>query len=129
MILWLAMFFLLGASPYEESVQQAHAQFDSGKFAEAVRTLTAGLAQAPQEAPVHYWLARSYYELKDYDKAVNHAELAVKYAPKNAEYTQWLGRAYGAKAEESHSFFLARKVKHAFEDAVRLNPLSVGARR
>jgi cytochrome c-type biogenesis protein CcmH/NrfG len=119
----------MGLPGADESVRRARSQFDSGEYAEAVQTLTSGLSQAPQEPALHYWLARSYYELKDNDKAVNHAELAVKYAPKNSEYTDWLGRAYGAKAEESHSFFLARKVKRAFEEAVRLNPLNILARR
>src|SRR6185436_17053806 len=50
-------------------------------------------------------------------------------APDNAEYQRWLGRIYGAKAEESHSFFMARKVKSAFEAAVRLAPRSIEARR
>jgi len=53
----------------------------------------------------------------------------VKKASQNAEYHRWLGRAYGAKAEQSHSFLLARKVKTAFETAVRLDPLDVAARR
>lgn len=112
-----------------QSLQTARWQFDSGNYEEAVGTLTAALAQAPQEAPLHYWLARSYYELRDYGNAVTHAELAVKLAPQNSEYNQWLGRAYGGKAEETHSFFLARKVKHTFENAVRLNPANVEARR
>src|SRR5213076_2140593 len=37
--------------------------------------------------------------------------------------------AYGAKAEESRSFFIARKVKQAFEAAVHLAPMSIAARR
>jgi tetratricopeptide (TPR) repeat protein len=116
-------------TPPEESVEKARANFDAGNYNEAVKTLTTELARSPQDAPIHYWLARAYYEMRNYDKAVEQAELAVKYAPKNAEYTQWLGRAYGGKAEQGHSFFLARKVKKAFEDAVKLNPLSVDARR
>src|SRR5204862_1820218 len=70
-----------------------------------------------------------YYELKDYDNAVTHGEKAVKLDPQNAEYNRWLGRAYGGKAEESHSFFVARKVKQAFEAAVHLAPASIQARR
>src|SRR5262249_51837157 len=69
------------------------------------------------------------YELRDYEKAITHGEAAVKLDPANAEYNRWLGRAYGEKAEESHSFFLAKKVKHAFEAAVHLAPASIPARR
>src|SRR5437667_12772591 len=67
--------------------------------------------------------------MRNYEEAVKHAELAVKFAPEDAEYNRWLGRAYGAKAEESRSFFIARKVKQAFEAAVHLAPMSIAARR
>ncbi|PYS52999.1 MAG: hypothetical protein DMG13_14190 [Acidobacteria bacterium] len=113
----------------EESIQDARSEFDSGKYKAAVKTLTSALAESPEDSSVHYWIARSYYELRDYDSAVNHAEIAVKLAPQDAEYNRWLGRAYGAKAEKSHSFFIARKVKQAFEAAVRLAPASIVARR
>ena len=129
MILSLLLSVVLAAAPPEEAIQKARSSFDSGNYTEAVKTLTAALVQSPEEASAHYWLARSYYEMRNYDKAVDHAELAVKFAPKSAEYTQWLGRAYGGKAEQGHSFFLARKVKRTFEDAVRLNPFNVEARR
>jgi tetratricopeptide (TPR) repeat protein len=129
MILPLIFSLFLTLSPYQESIDKARASFDSGNYAEAIKTLNAELARSPQEASIHYWLTRCYYELRNYDKAIEHGELAVKYAPKNAEYADWLGRAYGGKAEEGHSFFLARKVKKAFEDAVRLNPFNVDARR
>jgi tetratricopeptide (TPR) repeat protein len=113
----------------EEPVQSAHTQFDAGNYKAALDTLTSALSRSSSDAAVHYWMARANYELRNYDEAVRHAEMAVKLAPQNAEYNRWLGRAYGAKAEESHSFFLARKVKQAFEAAVRLAPGNIAARR
>src|SRR6266581_3127561 len=120
---------LLSAFLTQDPIQTAHSQFDSGNYTAAVKTLTAALAQSPGDASLHYWIARSYYELRNYDEAVRHAETSVKLAPENAEYNRWLGRAYGAKADQSRSFFLARKVKQAFEAAVRLAPGSIPARR
>src|SRR6266516_6599276 len=129
-VLLLSALLNTGAAPaLEEPIQTARSQFDSSNYAAAVRTLTNALAQSPQESSLHYWLARSYYEMRDYDNAVQHAEMAVKLGPQNAEYNRWLGRAYGSKAEQSHSFFLARKVKKAFETAVTLDPLNIDARR
>ncbi len=116
---------LASAKPLEA----ARSQFDSGDYNAAAKTLTAAISHDPQDAALHYWLARSYYEMRDFDKAVTTAETAVKLEPQNAEYNRWLGRAYGGKAEQSHSFFLARKVKQAFEVAVRLAPKSIEARR
>ncbi len=120
---------LVSAFLTQGPIPTAQSQFDSGNYTAAVKTLTAALAQSPGDASLHYWIARSYYELRNYDEAVRHAETSVKLAPENAEYNRWLGRAYGGKAEQSRSFFLARKVKQAFETAVRLAPGSIPARR
>src|SRR5467141_1187110 len=111
------------------AIQMARTEFEAGNYSAAVQTLTAALSEAAQDSSLHYWALRSYYELRDYDNAVTHGEKAVKLDPQNAEYNRWLGRAYGGKAEESHSFFVARKVKQAFEAAVHLAPLSIQARR
>src|SRR5262245_43301706 len=133
MVISALLFALILASPSAESevqtLQAAQSHFAAGRYVEAQKILTAALEAAPQDAAMNYWLARSYYEQHNYERAVTYAEASVKLAPQNAEYQRWLGRAYGAKAEESRSFFLARKVKQAFEAAVRLAPRSIEARR
>jgi tetratricopeptide (TPR) repeat protein len=111
------------------AVETARAAFETGNYSAAVQTVTAALSTGSGDSTLHYWALRSYYELHDYDKAVAHGEQAVRLDPGNAEYSRWLGRAYGEKAEQSHSFFLARKVKQAFEVAVHLAPASIPARR
>jgi tetratricopeptide (TPR) repeat protein len=112
-----------------QSVQMAQSRFAAGSYGEAVKILSTALARDPDDAAIYYWLLRSHYELGDYDEAIACGERAVKASPQNAEYQRWLGRAYGAKAEQSHSFFLARKVKRAFEAAVNLDPRNIQARR
>ncbi len=112
-----------------EPADTARAQFETGNYSAAIKTVTAALSEAPEDASLHFWALRSYYELRDYNNAVTHGEKAVRLDPQNAEYSRWLGRAYGAKAEQNHSFFLARKVKQAFEAAVHLAPMSIPARR
>src|SRR3989442_13051962 len=111
------------------AIQMARTEFEAGNYSAAVQTLTAALSEAPQDSSLHYWALRSYYELQDYENAVTSGEKAVKLDPQNAEYNRWLGRAYGARAEQSRSFFLARKVKQAFEAAVHLAQMSIAARR
>jgi tetratricopeptide (TPR) repeat protein len=125
MILGTLLLSFLLADP----AQTARAQFDDGNYKAALNTLNTALEKSANSASLHYWMARTNYEMRNYDEAVKHAELAVKFAPEDAEYNRWLGRAYGAKAEESHSFFLARKVKQAFEAAVKLAPGNIAARR
>src|SRR5215831_10912193 len=133
MLLSALLTSLLLISPSAESSQQAlqaaQSHFAAGRYVEAQKLLTTALETTPQDAAVNYWLARACYEQHNYEKAVTYAETAVKLAPQDADYQRWLGRAYGAKAEESRSFFLARKVKQAFEAAVRLAPRSIEARR
>jgi tetratricopeptide (TPR) repeat protein len=110
-------------------VDSAREHFAAGEYPEAVTILLSAHQAAPGESDISYWLARSYYEEHNYDLAIAYGEEAVKSSPQNAEYHRWLGRAYGAKAELSHSFFLARKVKKAFETAVHLAPRDIAARR
>ncbi|MGB8540319.1 MAG: tetratricopeptide repeat protein [Candidatus Acidiferrales bacterium] len=111
------------------AVQSAQHQFSSGNYTAAIKTLQAGAAQNPNSAEIQYWLGRCYYELRDYDNAVVAAEKAVELDPKNSLYHQWLGTIYGGKADRDRSFSDARKVKKEFEEAVRLNPSNVEARR
>jgi tetratricopeptide (TPR) repeat protein len=110
-------------------LQAAQRQFDAGNFSAAITTLQSATSQNPSNAAACYWLGRSYYEIRDYDNAVAQAEKSVALDAKNSLYHQWLGRTYGGKADRDRSFFLARKVKKEFEEAVRLNPANISARR
>lgn len=124
---------LLGArlviSSPAPSIEVAETLFSAGKYSEAIDKLLAAHDLAPQDAAIYYWLERSYYEEQNYEQAIVYGEKAVKTSSPNSEYYRWLGRAYGAKAEQAHSFFLARKVKKAFETAVDLAPRNIAARR
>lgn len=86
-------------------------------------------SQNPPSGDVYYWLGRSYYEIRDYDNAIANLEKAVAIDPKNSVYHQWLGEAYGGKADVDRSFSFARKVKKEFQTAVNLNGSNIEARR
>src|SRR5580704_9265480 len=86
--------------------------------------------------------ARRAYESSDYSKAVlelqaadaaiTSAERAVAIDPKSSVYHEWLGRAYGEKAEHSSMFSalgLARKTHREFEVAVELDEKNFPARQ
>jgi tetratricopeptide (TPR) repeat protein len=110
-------------------VQVAQRQFNAGNYSTAITTLQSAVTQNPNSAEIYYWLGRNYYELRDYDNAITHAEKSVDLDAKNSLYHQWLGRAYGGKADRERSFSLAKKVKKEFQEAVRLNPSNIQARR
>jgi tetratricopeptide (TPR) repeat protein len=111
------------------SMAQGHHQFAAGDYTGAVASFQSAAATNPSDAEAFYWLGRSYYEIPDYDNAVAQAQKSVALDAKNSLYHDWLGRAYGGKADRERSFFTARKAKGEFEEAVRLNPSNIDARR
>lgn len=110
-------------------MEAAQHQFGSGNYSAAISTLQSVVTQNPVNAAAFYWLGRCYYEIRDYDRAVAQAEKSVSLEPKNSTYQEWLGRAYGGKADRDRSFFVARKVKKQFEEAVQLDPSNIAARK
>ena len=119
------------AAPADDSAAMAdgHREFSSGDYVGAAKSFQSATALNGSDAEAFYWLGRSYYEIPDYDRAVDAEQRAVGLEPKNSVYHEWLGRAYGGKADRERSFFTARKVKGEFEEAVRLNPTNIDARR
>jgi tetratricopeptide (TPR) repeat protein len=106
--------------------------FNAGRYPELVRVLQAAVETQPQSAPLHYWLGRSYYELRDYSRAMSSLERATQLAPDRSEYFDWYGKACGRRAQEVNpfsAFSLARKTHRAFQTAVRLAPTNVEAQR
>ncbi len=106
------------------ALEEARRQFDAGQYQQAAGTLRGALEHSPQDAALHHWLARCYFELEDYGHAIASAERSVQFDPHNSQYHLWLGRAYGRKAEQAgwfSGFSLAKKSRHEFEEAVRLD--------
>ncbi len=110
-------------------IEAAQHQFHAGNYTEAIATLQGAASRDSSNAEAYYWLGRSYYELRDYDTAIAQLGRAVALDARKSVYHQWLGRAYGGKADRERSFFMARKVKKEFQQAVSLNPSNLAARR
>jgi len=83
------------------------------------------LARDADSGPVQFWIGRSYFMLGEYKKAQEAFEKAVAASPRNSEYYNWLGKAYGRRAETS-SFITAPsyagKARDNLEKAVILDP-------
>jgi len=123
---------LLAPGPMQSAREPAviaQEQFDRGDYSSAVDTLSMALAEHPHDAQLFHWRSRCYLEMRDYPKAIADAERAVAERSDSSEYRRWLGRAYGGAAEQARSLSLARKLKAAFEEAVRLDASNVEARR
>jgi len=112
-----------------EPLAMALDQFERGDYQAAIGTLSLAITESPQDARLYQWRSRCYLEQKDYALAISDGERAVSERPANSEYRRWLGRAYGGAAELARSFSLAGKVRRTFEEAVRLDPSNLAARR
>lgn len=101
-----------------------------GRVDEAASLLKTTLAAQPRNALAHQLLCRAYYAQDLSDLSIRECELAVSNAPNDSENQMWLGRAYGLKAAHAGPFSalgLAKKVREAFESAVKINPDNVHA--
>ena len=109
--------------------------YTSGSYGRAAELLQAAAKQNTDDAALYYWLGRCYFETRDFDHAISNWERAVALESARSEYHDWLGRAYGLKADEdSHSkmasaLSLARRTHHEFEVAVQLDGKNVSAQR
>jgi tetratricopeptide (TPR) repeat protein len=106
--------------------------YESSDYAKAVLELQAAAAKEPQNGEIQLLLTKSYLELQERDAAINSAEKAVAIDPKSSVYHEWLGRAYGEKADHASMFSapgLARKTHREFEIAVQLDEKNFAARQ
>lgn len=119
-LLWFSATVVLAAAT--TAVQQARALYEKTQYEEAIRLLE---TSGERSAEVHHLLGRCWYMLGDYKKAVAAFERAVQAEPANSVYHDWLGKAWGRRAETS-SFLTApgyaNKARRSFEKAVELDP-------
>ena len=123
-----------GASVFAAQSPLGDAQHDynAGRYNRAVDALNIAIAKLPDDASLQLLLGQSYYQLREFQHAVASLERAVQLAPKDSEYHDWLGKAYGRRAEESiflSAMSWARKAHREFEIAVELNPQNLEAQR
>jgi tetratricopeptide (TPR) repeat protein len=116
----------------QHPLADAQREYNAGRYHRAVDTLTDEVAKSADSAPLHFLLGQSYYQLREFTRAVTSFERCVQLAPNQSEYHDWLGKAYGRRAEETmflSAMGLARKTHKEFEIAVRLNPSNFEAQR
>jgi tetratricopeptide (TPR) repeat protein len=96
-----------------------------GRIDESIATLQSILAANPNDGRADLLLCRAYYAEEQPDQAVAACEDALHTLSASTEAQDWMGRAYGMKADRSGplaGFKLAHKVSAAFEQAVKLGP-------
>jgi tetratricopeptide (TPR) repeat protein len=136
---WVMLPVLLaGTASISETVKQGEAleagrrAYENGDYAKAVLELQAAAAKEPQNGDIQLLLTKSYLELQERDAAITCAEKAVAIDPQSSVFHEWLGRAYGEKADHASMFTapgLARKTHREFEIAVQLDEKNFAARQ
>jgi tetratricopeptide (TPR) repeat protein len=114
----------------DSDLEAGRRAYELSDYEKAVKVLQDVVAKNPRDGEVLFLLAKSHFELRQFDAAVANAERAVAVAPDNSIYHEWLGRSFGEKASKSSWFSalsLARKTQQEFEIAIRLNPKNYSA--
>jgi tetratricopeptide (TPR) repeat protein len=104
--------------------QAAQQAYDKGEYDRAIALLKVAAEKDPNNGDIQLLLTKSYLEAKKYDDAVKSGEKAVAINPNSSLYHQWLGEAYGEKADHASmlsAYGLARKTQKEFETAVQLD--------
>ena len=106
--------------------------YEAGDYAKAIELLQAAAASDPSDGNVQLLLAKSFLELQNHDAAIKSAERAVAIDPQSSVYHEWLGHAYGEKADHAGWFSaisFAKKTRKEFETAVQLDGRNFSARQ
>ena len=128
-LLWILALVAGPPQAPPDPLAQGRAQFERGDYRAAIAILSSAIDANPRDAQLWHWRSRCYLELREYAHAVADGERAVADRAGDSEYRRWLGHAYGGEAQEKRSFSMARKVRTAFEESVRLDPSNLAARR
>ena len=119
---WVLLLALLATIPLPASLDRAQELYQRTQYREALRLLEA----IPQKTgAVHDLMGKCFYRLEEFSKATDALEKAVEAEPRNANYRDWLGKAWGRRAETSAFFNQPRyavRAREHFERAVELDP-------
>jgi tetratricopeptide (TPR) repeat protein len=115
-----------------DSTESGRQAYEISDYPKAIQLLQEAASKDPTNPEVFLLLTKSFNELQQHDQAIASAEKAVSLDPQNSVYHEWLGRAYGEKAEHAGPFSgmsLARKTRKEFETAVHLDEKNYSARQ
>ncbi len=116
----------------EAGLEAGRRAYEASDYAKAIQVLQEAAANDPQNGEVQLLLTKCYLELLEYDLAIKSAEKAVAIDAQNSVYHEWLGRAYGEKADHASLFSamsLAKKTRKEFDTAIQLDGKNFSARQ
>jgi Flp pilus assembly protein TadD len=108
-------------------LDRAHKLYNLTEFQQSLEVLQ---AIPNKDGAVYELMGRNYYGQGEFKKATEVLEKALALQPGNSDFSLWLGRAYGRRAETSSMITapgLANKARQFFEKATQLNPENLEA--
>lgn len=112
---------VLGASVFAHDLNKAEELYRHTSYEESLNLLD----KKSSDAATNFLVGRNYFMIGDFKRAVEFLGKATSISPENSEYMDWLGRAYGRRAEMANILSApgyATKARDAFAAAVRLDP-------
>ena len=113
-----------------EAVEAALRAYTEGEYPKAIQILQAASSAEPANAEIHLLLAKSFFEMQEFERASDSAEKAVAIDPRSSVSHEWLGRSYGERADRAGWFAaigLAKKARREFVTAVELDERNFSA--
>jgi tetratricopeptide (TPR) repeat protein len=100
-----------GTTPASESVSAARHLLDQGKVDDVIAALEDLASKASGTPGLEAALGKAYYQKRDFEKAANHLEIALKQDSNDAESTQLLGLSYHLLNHVQQAIPLLEKVQ------------------
>jgi tetratricopeptide (TPR) repeat protein len=126
-ILGLALWLAVPLAPsvaQDTPLDMARQAYERGDNNKTIEVLKGAAAKEPGNGEMQLLLVKAYLDSNQIDDAVKSGERAITIDPKNSAYHQWLGEAYGEKADHASmlsAYSWARKTQKEFETAVQLD--------
>jgi tetratricopeptide (TPR) repeat protein len=132
-VLFLAGTALAGTNLKQEAnLDAARRAYEASDYSKAISALQEAALKDPKDGEIQFLLAKNFLELQEYDAAIKSGEKAVALDLQNSIYHEWLGKAYGEKADHAGWFSamsLAKKARKEFQTAVELDGKNYSARQ
>jgi tetratricopeptide (TPR) repeat protein len=110
-----------GAPARADNLSQAEDLYQHTEYERSLALLN----RNTQDAATNFLIGRDYFMQGELRKGTDFLAKAIQEQPNSSEYTDWLGRVYGKRAETSSIVTapgFATKARQAFERAVELDP-------
>ena len=117
----LAGLLLWSAPGFSQTLQEAEELYKHTDFENSIHLLD----KHTGDAATNFLLGRDSFMLGDFKAATDYLQKAANENPRSGEYLDWLGRAYGKRAETSNPLMApswASKARQTFEHAVQIDP-------